>query len=52
MKKVRDKLESVAFMQRLDNYIKSRKSKNNNEILFEVSGDEGNENEAGMDVSV
>ena len=52
MKKVRDKLESVAFMQRLDNYIKPRKSKNNNEILFEVSGDEGNENEAGMDVSV
>ena len=52
MKKARDKLESLAFMQWLDNYIKPRKSKNNDEILSEVSDDEENENEAGMDVSV
>ena len=39
-------------MQWLDNYIKPRKLKNNNEILSEVSDDEENENEAGMEVSV
>ena len=39
-------------MQLLDNYIKHGKSKNNDEILSEVSDDEENENEAGMDVSV
>ena len=39
-------------MQWLDNYIKPRKSKNNDEILPEVSDDEENENKAGMDVSV
>ena len=39
-------------MQWLDNYIKSRKSKNNDEVLSEVSDDEENENKAGMDVSV
>ena len=38
-------------MQWLDNYIKPRNSKNNDEILSEVSYDEENENEAGMDVS-
>ena len=52
MKKAQDKLESLAFMQWLDNYIKRRKSKNNDEILSEVSDVEENENEAGMDVSV
>ena len=52
MKKARDKLESLALMQWLYNYIKPRKSKNNDEILSEVSDDEENENEAGMDVSV
>ena len=52
IKKARDKLESLAFIQLLDNYIKQRKSKNNDEILSEVSDDETNENEAGMDVSV
>ena len=52
MKKARDKLERLAFMQWLDNYIKTRKSKNNDEILSEVLDDEENENEAGMDVSV
>ena len=39
-------------MQWFDNYIKPRKSKNNDEILSEVLDDEENENEAGMDVSV
>ena len=43
MKKARDKPESLAFMQWLDNYIKPRKSKNNDEILSEVSDDEENE---------
>ena len=42
----------MAFKQWFDNYIKPRKSKNNDEILSEVSDDEENENEAGMDVSV
>ena len=51
MKKARDKLESLAFMQWLDNYIKPRKSKNHDEILPEVLDDEEIENEAGMDVS-
>ena len=36
----------------MDNHIKRRKSKTNDEILFEESDDEENENEAGMDVSV
>ena len=52
MKKARDKLESLAFMQWLDNYVRPKKSKNNNKILSEVSDDQENENEAGMDVSV
>ena len=52
MKKARYKLESLVLMQLLDNYIKHGKSKNNDEILSEVSDDEENENEAGMDVSV
>ena len=39
-------------MQWLDNYIKPRKSKNNNKVLPEVLDDEEYENEAGMDVSV
>lgn len=39
-KKAREKLENLAFMQWLDNYIKPRKSKNNDEILSEVSEDE------------
>ena len=39
-------------MQCLDNYIKPRKLKNDDEILSEVLDDEENENKAGMDVSV
>ena len=52
MKKARDKLESLAFRQWLDSYVKPRKSENNYEIFSEVLDDEENENEAGMNVSV